>query len=38
MRAQLRQPIVVDARNLYDPDRMRRLGFRYVGIGRGEVA
>lgn len=30
----LRQPLVVDARNLYDPWRMRTLGFTYVGIGR----
>jgi UDPglucose 6-dehydrogenase len=35
MKSGLRQPIVVDARNLYDPERMRRLGFRHVGIGRG---
>jgi UDPglucose 6-dehydrogenase len=31
----LRQPVVVDGRNLYDPARMRALGFRYHGIGRG---
>jgi UDPglucose 6-dehydrogenase len=36
MKARLRQPVVVDGRNLYHPDRMRRLGFRYFGIGRGE--
>jgi UDPglucose 6-dehydrogenase len=35
MKARLRRPIVVDGRNLYDPDRMGRLGFRYFGIGRG---
>jgi UDPglucose 6-dehydrogenase len=35
MKARLRRPVVVDGRNLYDPDRMRRLGFRYFGIGRG---
>jgi hypothetical protein len=23
-----------DGRNLYDPERQRRLGFRYYGIGR----
>jgi UDPglucose 6-dehydrogenase len=38
IKARLRQPVVVDGRNLYDPDRMRRLGFRYFGIGRGERA
>jgi len=35
MKARLRRPIVVDGRNLYDPEKMRRLGFRYFGIGRG---
>ena len=32
----LRSPAVFDGRNLYDPDVMERLGFRYFGIGRGE--
>lgn len=30
----LRRSIIVDGRNLYDPRKMRALGFRYVGIGR----
>ncbi|MFN2400333.1 MAG: UDP-glucose/GDP-mannose dehydrogenase family protein [Gemmatimonadaceae bacterium] len=30
----LRQPIVVDGRNLYDPGRMESLGFSYYSIGR----
>ena len=30
----LRQPLIVDGRNIYDPARMRALGFRYVGVGR----
>ncbi len=34
MRALLAAPIVIDGRNLYDPDRMVRLGFEYHGIGR----
>ncbi|MBI4323047.1 MAG: UDP-glucose/GDP-mannose dehydrogenase family protein, partial [Candidatus Omnitrophica bacterium] len=34
----MRQPVIVDGRNLYDPDVLRRLGFRYVGIGRGHEA
>ena len=33
----MRQPVVVDGRNLYDPSAMRRLGFRYVAMGRGEA-
>ena len=34
LRERMRQPVVVDGRNLFDPARMRRLGFRYAGIGR----
>ena len=30
----LRQPLIVDGRNVYDPARMQALGFRYIGIGR----
>ncbi len=31
----MRQPVLVDGRNLYDPGKMKKLGFRYVGMGRG---
>jgi UDPglucose 6-dehydrogenase len=34
MRSLLKAPIIFDGRNLYDPDRMVRLGFEYHGIGR----
>ena len=30
----LKQPIVVDGRNIYDPEEMKELGFTYLGIGR----
>jgi len=30
----LRRPVIVDGRNIYDPARMKRLGFVYTGIGR----
>jgi len=30
----MRRPVVVDARNLYDPARMRQAGFTYASIGR----
>jgi UDPglucose 6-dehydrogenase len=31
----MRQPLIADGRNVYEPDRLRALGFRYLGIGRG---
>jgi UDPglucose 6-dehydrogenase len=34
MKAALRQPIVVDLRNIYRPDEMRAAGFQYSSIGR----
>ena len=34
----MRQPVILDGRNLYDPARVRAAGFRYVGIGRGREA
>ena len=30
----LRRPVIVDLRNVYDPDPMRERGFVYVGVGR----
>jgi len=33
----LRQPVLFDGRNIYDPKRMMELGFKYVGIGRGKL-
>ncbi len=39
LRAVMRDPeagaIVIDGRNLFDPEEMARLGIRYQGIGRG---
>jgi UDPglucose 6-dehydrogenase len=31
----LRRPTFIDLRNVYDPKRMRDLGFTYAGVGRG---
>ncbi len=31
----MRQPVIVDGRNIYNPAEMKKMGFRYAGIGRG---
>ena len=33
MQRKMKQPVIFDGRNLYDPRRMRELGFEYSGIG-----
>jgi UDPglucose 6-dehydrogenase len=35
VRQAMRQPVIFDGRNIYDPETMRRLGFTYQGVGRG---
>ncbi|QKJ87318.1 UDP-glucose 6-dehydrogenase [Paramixta manurensis] len=32
----LKQPVIFDGRNLYDPERINKRGFTYYAIGRGE--
>lgn len=34
MKKTLDQPVIFDGRNVYDPSRMKELGFKYFGIGR----
>ena len=29
------QPLIVDLRNIYEPERMSELGYQYIGVGRG---
>jgi UDPglucose 6-dehydrogenase len=31
----MRQPVIFDGRNIYDPEIMKELGFNYRGLGRG---
>jgi UDPglucose 6-dehydrogenase len=31
----MRTPVIVDGRNIYEPDEMKALGFIYRGMGRG---
>ena len=33
----LKQPVVIDGRNIYNPDRMKALGFTYHSIGRAPI-
>ena len=35
IRAALKEPLIFDGRNIYDPAQMRNMGVEYHGIGRG---
>jgi UDPglucose 6-dehydrogenase len=35
IKSSLRQPVIFDGRNIYDPGNLERLGIEYFGIGRG---
>jgi UDPglucose 6-dehydrogenase len=36
MKTLMKQPVIFDGRNIYDPLRLREKGFTYYGIGRGK--
>jgi UDPglucose 6-dehydrogenase len=37
LKATMKQPVVVDLRNVYRPEEMAAAGFEYEGVGRGKV-
>jgi UDPglucose 6-dehydrogenase len=37
IRGKLKQPVIFDGRNLYNPELMKRFGFEYYGVGRGKA-
>lgn len=34
LKTKMRQPLVIDGRNLLNPAKMRKIGFKYISIGR----
>ncbi|MBI2567747.1 MAG: UDP-glucose/GDP-mannose dehydrogenase family protein [Candidatus Schekmanbacteria bacterium] len=37
VRAAMRRPLIFDGRNVYEPERLRKLGFEYHSIGRPAI-
>jgi UDPglucose 6-dehydrogenase len=36
IKKELKEPVIIDGRNLYNPVTLKDMGFKYYGIGRGE--
>ncbi|MCB1032966.1 MAG: UDP-glucose 6-dehydrogenase, partial [Acidobacteria bacterium] len=36
LKSLLREPVIIDLRNIYEPGKMAAAGFRYVSVGRPE--
>ena len=34
LKSEMKAPVIFDGRNMYDPKKMKGLGFRYFGVGR----
>jgi UDPglucose 6-dehydrogenase len=34
IRSSMKSPVIFDGRNIYNPKRMKELGFKYYGVGR----
>jgi len=30
----MRKPVILDGRNIYDPKKVKDIGFEYAGVGR----
>jgi UDPglucose 6-dehydrogenase len=37
MKTKMKEPLIFDGRNLYDPDIMKENGFSYISVGRKEI-
>lgn len=35
IKSSMKNPIIIDGRNIYEPQRMKEMGITYLGIGRG---
>ena len=33
----LKRPLIIDSRNIYEPAKLKKLGFTYISVGRGTV-
>lgn len=34
IKSAMKKPVIVDGRNIYDPEKIKKLGFTYLGVGR----
>lgn len=37
LKKEMKSTVFIDTRNIFDPDRMKKQGFTYIGVGRGAV-
>ncbi|UQB41825.1 UDP-glucose/GDP-mannose dehydrogenase family protein [Thiomicrospira microaerophila] len=37
MKQRMRQPVIFDGRNIFEPELIEDMGFRYFAVGRGEI-
>ncbi len=37
LKSVMARPVIVDLRNIYRADEMKRANFRYIGVGRADV-